>query len=164
MIGARLPKQYEIDTIEKCLKVANEFENYEEGFVIYINGIPSVKVKSMKYLAGHRIKGEGLSIGRICNLVADNEIDEYLTYFPEDTDRIMPYFNGLQIFCSQIENDFAKVCHITDHIEFAAAVKDNKYQALLFTMLKHGTDGRGAFDRLLNPSKKRILKEHMVDS
>lgn len=162
VIGAKLPKQYEIDTIEKCLAAARELTNYEEGYVIYVDNVPCVKIKSPIYVQAHKIKGEGLSIGRVCNLIIDNEINEYLAYFPEDTDRIMPYFNGLQNFYNRIESDFAKVEHITDRIEFAKAVKENKYQALLFTMFNHGTDSRGAFNRLLDPSKKEIIKEHMV--
>ena len=49
--------------------------------------------------------------------------------------------------------------NITDKKEFAIAVKDNKYKALLFTMLIDNVTSRQAFDRLLHPSKKEIIKE-----
>lgn len=159
IIGAKLPNQYDLSTIEDCIKAVNELKNYEEGYVIYVDNIPTLKVKSPLYVQAHLIKGENLSIGRICNLIIDNEIDEYLSYFPEDKHRIQPYFDGLQKFFGYIDTTFEQVKDITDKKEFAIAVKDNKYKALLFTMLIDNVTSRQAFDILLQPSKKEIIKE-----
>lgn len=161
IIGAKLPKQYDLATIEDCIKAAKELKNFEEGYVIYVDNVPTLKIKSPAYVQAHLIKGEDLSVGRVCTLILNNEIDEYLTYFPEDRHRIMPYFDGLQNFYTLIENDFAEVAHIEDKIEFAKAVKNNKYQSLLFSM-KQGNNVKEAFNRLLNPSKRKIIKEFKV--
>ena len=36
------------------------------------------------------MKGDGLTHSKVINLVLNHETDEYLTYFPEDANFIMP--------------------------------------------------------------------------
>ncbi len=163
VIGAKLPKQYDLNSIEKCYKAAEAMSNHEEGFVVYIDNVPVAKIKSPKYVAAHLIKGEGLSIGRICNLITNNEIDEYLTYFPEDTDRIMPYFKGMQKFYDNLELEYKKFSHIDNRIEFSAATNGNKLKDLMFTMFNHKVDAKTSFSKLLNTSKKKIIIANKVE-
>ncbi len=161
VIGAKLPRTYELNSLDACIKAAHELTNWEEGYVVYVDGVPTLKIKSPAYVQAHLIKGEDLSIGRICTLIINNEIDEYLTYFPDDEHRIKPYIDGLNSFYKMIEDDFAKVAHIEDRIEFSKAVGKNKYNPLLFS-LKDGINVKDAFQRLLDPSKREIIKKFKV--
>lgn len=163
IIGAKKPKEYNLNSISDCVKAVNELENYEEGYVIYMDNIPFMKIKSPQYVQAHLIKGEDLSVGRICNLIINNEIDEYLSYFPEDKKFIQPYFDGLQNFYNKIDYEYEQIKDISDHKELSVILKGNKHSGIIFNMVRNSFDARAAFDNLLVTVKKRIIKEYKTN-
>lgn len=158
VIGAKLPRKYDLSSLDACLKAASELKNWEEGYVVYVDGVPTLKIKSPEYVKAHLVKGEDLSVGRICTLIITNELSEYLTYFPDDEHRIKPFVDGLNDFYNMIESDFEKVAHITEQNEFARAVAKHKYNALLFNM-KKGISVKESFKQLLDPAQRAIIKK-----
>jgi T4 RnlA family RNA ligase len=124
-------------TIEDIIQKADSLKNLEEGFVGYDQqGVPRIKIKSAAYVAVHHIRGEGLNPKRVAELVISGEEEEYLTYFPEDRDTILPYSNSLSKLISELEVAMFKNHKIKDQKEFALAIKDVYSKSVLFTARK----------------------------
>lgn len=132
MLGAREINTYSFSSVEDCIETAKHLPDLEEGYVVYQDGKPVCKVKSPAYVAVHHIRGEGLSPKRIMQLVLINEQDEYLNYFPEDEKFFTPYVEGFEKLLKDIVIVYDRFEDIFEQKEFALAVKDYSYSAVLF--------------------------------
>jgi T4 RnlA family RNA ligase len=136
------PRQYQFDSIEHCLETVKELPNLEEGYVLYdkFSGTPLCKIKSPAYVAAHALRGEGLNPKRIAQLVLMNEVDEYLSVYPEDAE----HFEATQVVYNQLMIDIRELWetskHLVDQKQFALAVKDHGCSAVLFQAKKAGHD------------------------
>lgn len=88
-IGIKKPKTYPLHSLDAVLKASealnhndsNTVEN--EGFVVVDKNWNRIKIKSPLYLQSHYLKGNGLTFKRCLEIYMSNEMDEYLSYFPE---------------------------------------------------------------------------------
>lgn len=79
-----LPKRYMFNTLEECIKSAHSLPYSEEGYVVVDKHFNRVKIKSLEYVNVHHLRGEGaMTEKRILDIIRQNEIAEYLIYFPE---------------------------------------------------------------------------------
>lgn len=79
-----LPKRYGFRTLEECIESAHSLPYSEEGYVVLDKYFNRVKIKSLEYVNVHHLRGEGaMSEKRILDIIRQNEIAEYLIYFPE---------------------------------------------------------------------------------
>lgn len=79
-----LPKRYGFKTLEECIKSAHSLPYSEEGYVVVDKHFNRVKIKSLEYVNVHHLRGEGaMTEKRILDIIRQNEIAEYLIYFPE---------------------------------------------------------------------------------
>ena len=79
-----LPKRYGFKTLEECIESAHSLPYSEEGYVVLDKYFNRVKIKSLEYVNVHHLRGEGvMSEKRILDIIRQNEIAEYLIYFPE---------------------------------------------------------------------------------
>ena len=91
-MGWKRPNTFSFESWEDCLTGAQERRNLEEGYVGYLNGVPTTKVKNPAYVAAHHLRGEGvLTPKRIVDLILINETAEYLSIFPEDEVHFTPW-------------------------------------------------------------------------
>ena len=162
-LGASLPKRYYFNTIEECLETAKHLKDLDEGYVLYQDNIPVCKIKSPVYIAVHHIKGEGLNPKRIMQVILAGELDEYLTYFPEDEPMFKPYQEALNTLKLMLGQTFLTTQHITDQKEFALQVKDFCYSGVLFQCKKNGTKPLETFEAQTELSKMRMLEHFMLD-
>ena len=44
------PKEFKFNSFEECIASAKELPDLEEGYVVYVDGVPTVKIKSPQYL------------------------------------------------------------------------------------------------------------------
>jgi hypothetical protein len=80
----KLPKRYMFNTLEECIKSAHSLPYSEEGYVVVDKHFNRVKIKSLEYVNVHHLRGEGaMTEKRILDIIRQNEIAEYLIYFPE---------------------------------------------------------------------------------
>lgn len=152
------PKRFTFDTLEALSDAVKGLPNLEEGYVMYKDNKPVAKCKNPAYVAAHHMKGEGLNPKRICQLVINNELDEYYSVFPEDKEYIEPYakaFRKLRKVCNR-DTQFYK--GIESQKTFAEAVKDYHWKSLLFTMRK-GLTFEEAFDKLTEKYKIELIKQ-----
>ena len=79
-----LPKRYGFKTLEECIESAHSLPYSEEGYVVVDKHFNRVKIKSLEYVNVHHLRGEGaMTEKRILDIIRQNEIAEYLIYFPE---------------------------------------------------------------------------------
>lgn len=148
-------------TIEDIIQKADSLKNLEEGFVGYDQqGVPRVKIKSAAYVTVHMMRGEGLNPKRIAELVISGEEDEYLAYFPEDRDTILPYSNYLSKLISELEVTMSENQKIEDQKEFALAIKDVYGKSVLFTARKLKISVAEAFHSGTMQAKVKTLLDY----
>ena len=134
-IGVKKPKVYALNTLEDCLNSANELPYSEEGYVVVDKYWNRIKIKSPQYVAVHHIKNNGeVNIASIVQLVRNNELGEFLTYFPE-------FATNVNIIKGKIENIikglYEGLNEIKDLIfetqkDFALKVKDKPFSGFYF--------------------------------
>lgn len=155
--NVKLPKTYDLGSISECVQFVEKFKNLEEGFVIYENNIPKMKLKSPLYVQAHLIRGEGLTVSKISNLICLGEVDEYLSYFPNDKDIILPFVKNLDKTLQGIDEYFNKVKDISNRAEFAKTVKEYEYCSFMFKMYGTDKNARDVFLTFNDSVKKKII-------
>ncbi len=161
-VGIKDIKSFKFDSVENCIETAKNLKDLNEGYVVYQDDIPVCKVKSPAYVAVHHIRGEGtLNPKRIAQLVLMNEQDEYLKYFPEDSDHFTPYTEALNTLLHSLESAFLMVKDIEDQKEFALAVKDTLYSAVLFQARAKKQDLLHVFHEQRESYKIKLLEDWM---
>lgn len=146
--NVRKIKLYEYDTVDEMLESTNSLPNLEEGYVLFdsVSGI-RIKVKSLKYVEVHRIRGEGKPTPKsICTLILENEQDEFLAYFPEFVPLFIPYQTKLVEIESNLIDTWNKTKDIVEQKDFALAIKDVIGSSILFTMRNKKMDFKSAWD------------------
>ena len=87
-----LPKRYGFKTLEECIESAHSLPYSDEGYVVVDKHFNRVKIKSLEYVNVHHLRGEGvMTEKRILDIIRQNEIAEYLIYFPEYKDLFDEY-------------------------------------------------------------------------
>lgn len=160
-IGAVEVKEYKFSNFEECLETVRNLKDLDEGYVVYQDGKPISKIKSPAYLAVHLIRGEGLSPKRIMQLVLINEQAEYLAYFPEDEKFFTPYEAALNALVSEMVECYTTTRHIEDQKEFALAVKDKPFSAVLFQARKGSSDVVHKFHQQSESYKMKVLEGYV---
>ncbi|MBQ7798088.1 MAG: hypothetical protein IJ371_03090 [Clostridia bacterium] len=144
-IGIKKPKQYSLKTLEDCLNSSSKLPYIEEGYVVVDKFWNRIKIKSSQYVAVHHLKNNGsVDIANVVQLLRENEIGEFLTYFPEFTNRV----NIIKAKIATIIQDLhLGLAEIKDKVfktqkDFALEVKDRPFSAFYFSWNK---------DKLLTP-------------
>jgi hypothetical protein len=143
----QFPKAYHFNSAEACEQAARELKDLDEGYIVYQGGVPIAKVKSPAYVAVHHIRGEGLNPKRASELVLSGEVDEYLTYFPEDEVVLEPYMSAMGELMVDIYQASKATHNIEDQKEFALAIAQHHFKGVLFTARKLGIEWNEAFNK-----------------
>ena len=161
-IDVLVPKQYHFTTIDECLETVKSLPFNDEGYVVYGNNGPFMKLKSPAYVAIHRMRGEGITPSRICDLVWLFEEEEYLAYFQEDKVLFDPYIIGRDKLIVEIDEVFSQTRNIESQKDFALAVKDKSYSSVLFTMRKQGIEQSiKAIEEQTPQYRERLLRNYL---
>lgn len=132
-LGAKIVKERSFKSIEDCLSAAAALPDLKEGYVLYDKfSNVRIKVKSPAYVAVHHIRGEGLNPKRIKQLVLTNEQDEYLKYFPDDSEHIYPFVQKLRILEGLIVEKYIENKNHESQKDFALSIKDFCFSCVLF--------------------------------
>jgi T4 RnlA family RNA ligase len=158
-LGANIPAFYRFSSRNACVESAKHLKDLDEGYVVHQDGVPVCKVKSPLYVAAHYIRGEGLSQKRIMQMVLNHDHDEYLKYFPGDERFFAPYIQGLEELLSEVESVWQVTSGLSSRKEFALAVKDKPYSALLFQGRGEGGYKESIFHQQTDNYKFKLLEE-----
>jgi hypothetical protein len=140
-----------VENIEALKVSANQLEGLAEGFVVWDPlSDKRQKVKSLKYLALHSIRGDTLIPTRknLMKIVLSGETDEVKTYFPEWTDRLKSLEDEVNLFKMSANKWLELNNHIADQKEFALQVKDYPSSALIFMARRNKTTPEQEFLKL----------------
>ena len=78
------PKVFPITNVDECVKAAQELPDNEEGYVVVDRDFNRIKIKSPRYVQLHYMAGNQIwSPTRVMEIIRDNEISEYVAYFPK---------------------------------------------------------------------------------
>lgn len=155
------PKSYTFNSPEECLRTSRELKDLDEGYVVYMDGVPISKVKSPAYVAVHHLRSEGLNPKRVMQLVLSGEQHEYLNYFPEDEVVIMPYVEAFLKLTDAIGDTYDEIKGITEQKDFAIAAQKHPFKAALFQARSKNMCAVHAFNDQRDTYKMEILKEYL---
>lgn len=131
-----LVESYELNKSEDILKFVESRDQMDEGVVCCDNTGLRIKIKNSAYVAIHHLRGNEVTRKSIVTLLLKGEIDEYLSYFPEDFDLIDPFVKRFDQLKSDIFETYDKYKDIKDQKEFALIIKDLEYKSFLFSLRK----------------------------
>jgi hypothetical protein len=143
--------------------MVSELTGLKEGVVVYnqLTGM-RVKIKNAVYLAAHRLRGNGLTLNAICELVALNEYDEYIAVFPEDAPKFDLALTVFQTMKDVLEAQWFAYRDISDQKEFAIKVKDLYLSGVLFKAKRPGDDIIHVFNSFSSSRKAEWIKEQIL--
>ena len=162
-IESEYPESFTFTSIDQCVNAAKHLQNFEEGYVLYKNNKPIMKVKSPAYLAAHRLRGETRPTPkRIMDMLFINEQDEYLAIFPEDKPLCKPYQKAFNAVKSDYITSIGFYMGIQDQKEFAMKIKHKPIAGLLFTKRKNKDLAfNDVFDNLFTSAKYKIVESYL---
>jgi len=169
--NVRSIKSYSFATQADCLATLGDLPDLGEGYVV-LNKLTGarVKIKSPAYVAAHRLRGNGLTINAVCELVSMNEVDEYLAVFPEDEHK----FESAQVILVEMRmsliNNYVAANHYMEQFEgqptaqkeFALYVKDLPLSSVMFKARKDKVDVVHAFDTVDVNRRAEWIKERLL--
>lgn len=89
--GMNIPHVFDLSTYEECQEfLSSEYFNnfHNEGFVVCDANFNRVKIKTEEYVRVHRLRGENNPTDKnILDIIRQGETSEFLSYFPEYTER-----------------------------------------------------------------------------
>ncbi len=137
-IGIKKPKNYNLQTLEECIKSANSLSLNKEGYVVVDKNWNRIKIKSPQYVALHHIKNNN-NIASIIQLIKANEIGEFLIYFPEFSNQVEVLQSKINEIISNLENGLKQIKNkvFETQKDFALAVKDKQFSAFYFNWQKN---------------------------
>lgn len=88
-IGIPKPKKYKFSNEKDYRELVENMDDNNEGIVVCDSNFNRVKIKTRKYVELHRMANNGiLTTERALTMILDNEIEEFLAYFPQYKDFI----------------------------------------------------------------------------
>lgn len=155
-------KIYKFNTKEDCMLALGELDGLKEGYVCYNPKTKErVKIKSPVYLAAHRLRGNGLTLNSVCELVAMGEQEEYLAVFNSDIDKFVPVINGLKSLKSDIDEKYQNISNIEIQRDFALCLKDYEFSCFIFNARKNKTLPSIEYDKCDINVKVKFLKIYL---
>ena len=138
-LNISFPTTYTFETQEECIKAVESLTGLKEGFVAY-NPFTGhrIKIKSTKYVAAHRLRGNGFTANSISEVVALGEVSEVSAIFPNDAMKFVPYVAAYEKIKSIIKELYDETKHIESQKEFAIAIKNSDYSGVLFKSRRDG--------------------------
>ena len=159
--GWNRPSAYTFSTMSECADSAAALPDLQEGYVMYdSHGEPACKMKNPAYVAAHHLRGEdGITPKRVINLIEDNELDEYLSTFPEDAALMAPYIRAYNDIISEA-NSLWMLYRTLGTKERALAMRGNAICHLVFPKMK-GIGFEESFSKLHINSKKQLVNKYI---
>jgi hypothetical protein len=154
------PISYNIGSFEDCIKASQELGGLKEGFVVIDqNRVPVCKIKSPAYVAVHHIRSNnGLNPKSIIKLITTGEVEEYLTYYPEDSGK----FSEVIVKWENLLGESCKVFDACNSLEsqkdFAISIKDCKLKSAMFGARKSGVNLKEFIDNSDVDFRSKLLE------
>lgn len=126
-----------VTNIDDCLAAAAVLDPAQhEGFVVVDNNFNRVKIKSLRYVALHHLKGNGaVNRRRAIDLWKAGEVGELLTHFPEMASDVQPVLDALTSAAQRaFQLWYAANALSPTRKDFALMVKDSPVASVCFKL------------------------------
>lgn len=156
-------KRYNLHTLEDVKNAANALPWDEEGYVVCDNKFNRVKIKSPEYVLAHKGRTNGnISTSRLLEIILSNEIDEFLIYAAEYTEKINNLIAAMEIFKAQVKLEIINISPdlYTSRKEYAETVK--KYPSYMQYFLFRYEKVDEELKKISISGWKKILSERGV--
>lgn len=151
LFNSRDPVTYKVKSKRELKELLLTLPTGSEGFVIY--HIPTGvrrKVKTETYILMHHMR-IGKSEKSFAELVCKGEIEEYLSYFPDDRKIAQKYIDNFEKLKFTLKEEYEKLRNLTNK-EMGLILKDSSnasiYSSIYFKAKKSGTEVMEAFSEL----------------
>lgn len=161
--NVRAPTIFKFNTVEEIVSSLNSLPELDEGYVVYdLDTGDRVKIKSPRYIALHRLRGNGTpSWNNLAELVVQGETEEMETYFPMFTPLMDPIKNAMKEMLEVAQAVFDQYKELDSQKEFALAIKDQKFSSLMFTARKNSSSVVDAFGGFSVSQRVELVRKWM---
>ena len=160
-LSVRMPKLYPMTASPaELLDTANSLEGLAEGFVVWDTVTNKrYKIKSKLYVVAHSMKGNDPLPTRknLLTLYFIGELDEFISYFPEYKDLATNVTNEVSGVLHELNTAWEANKHIESQKEFAMAIKNVKFNGVLFSARKTKTTPHAAFAEINTDRKVNMF-------
>ena len=123
LLPIKLPKTYNISSLEEAIRAAEKLPWDEEGYVAVDCNFNRVKIKSPEWIKAHYVRGNNsVSLESLVQVILDGEQNEFLTYANDYKDKLddvesrmnyiwdsmLNYFNKIRGYEQELRKDFAR--------------------------------------------------------
>ena len=162
--GCKRPKEFKLSTIEDVVQAAKDLPFNHEGYVVVDKHYNRIKVKSPAYVAVHHLKANGvIDRKRLLRLILLNEVQEFISYFPEYAKEVLKieeiFLDFMDVIYKDVD-DFLNhsIIDKTNRVErkeFATWAVQTAFPTLMFSLLdeKIEIENWREFVREMEPEK-----------
>lgn len=158
-----LPKRYPLHSLKDVKEAASVLPWDEEGYVVCDGRFNRVKIKSPEYVKAHHGRTNGnISTSRLLEIILNNEVDEFLIYANEYTDKINNLIAEMELFKTQVKLEIVNLspANYDSRKEYAEVVK--KYPSYMQYFLFRYENVDEEFKKIKISGWKKILSERGV--
>ena len=138
--GWHVVETYPLQTLEEIIAATNKIDPMDsEGYIVCDAQFKRIKIKSPQYVAIAHLRS-GFSSRRILEIVATNEGQEFLNYYPEWTDLYHKIRAKYDVLALDIEHKYNQHKDIEVQKDFANSIKHLPYSGILFDLRKGKTN------------------------
>jgi hypothetical protein len=154
-LGINRPKTFSFSSQEDMLAAAEILGANEEGYVVRDPEFKRVKVKGSLYLKMHYLKGNGdTGPKKFVEMIQANETDEFLSAFPEYTERVEELRTKINEYIKAIQEDWKDLYSafgpdFKSRKEFAEVAKKTTNSGAMFKALDAFTRGEREIDKFI---------------
>lgn len=162
--GFSSPTEYKINSIDDIYSHLKQLKGFDEGFVLYKNGCPIAKIKTLSYVTLSLIKSEqGPTLENLSKIIIVGEESEFLTYYPDLSERVFELKNRYETNKALFFDIWNKVKEIKDQKELAMAINHYEFKTILFKAKKEKIlNINNFFDELNEKFKLCFFKEKII--
>jgi len=160
-MNIRMPEVYQASSGEELVKLAESLDNLQEGFVVFDHNTGKrVKCKSSHYVLVHQMRGNGVpSMNNLLELVAKNEQDELLAYFPEYKVFVEPVEKAMEELLDIAFSVYECSRDILSQRDFALKVKDTRVAPIMFKARKDCVEPEHAYKSMEVSQRVKLLEK-----
>lgn len=158
-IGIQKPQRFPLYTLDDCITSASMFDKHE-GYVVVDKYYHRIKVKNPTYVRMHHmINNHTVTIKRLIEIINENEISEFVSYFPNYAVDIYNIQEKIDYIKSEIDDKIKmlKNMEINNKKELAFTIKDSKIKDALFLWYDGKINNGDEYWKRLTVNRKESL-------
>lgn len=161
------PKSYNIKSLSDLMEFINKInkgrETLLEGVVVMDNKTKiRAKIKNSAYLKVHKLMNKDIDEKSILSIVADQEEDEFLIYYPNLKNEFKPYVEAREKGIQTISDGIKIASDITDRKLLANTLKKMNVMPFIFLAIKNNVNNeRVAFSSIGVKNRVQLIKDFL---